>query len=390
MCNCGNTITTNTICTTCVPTDCACPIKDLSTDCIQYTGDDLPCTEITQGTILTEVFSQIDTYLCDLSEQLANSFSLISIGTGTRVFRGVDGIGRKEIRSLVPINGIITIGLSTNDKEIQIGIDSGILKSFIQANQITYSASNVGTGAGVYKQAIRTGDNVNLSFKRIRSSQSAISIVEGTDDINITIDGSETKVQAGASISVAGIGTVVSPYVITNTAPDQTVVLTSGTGISVTGTYPSFTITNTAPNIPVSITGGGSTTVTGSYPNFTVSSTVYTAGDGLTLTGSVFGVDNLQKVITGNYTLVDADDNYEILVNNGATAITITVPSGLKARISVGFIQQGTADVTFVGSSATINSPLSMLKIRGQHYNAYITQVANSNVYQLVGNLKLT
>jgi hypothetical protein len=195
---------------------------------------------------MTEVIGQLDTYLCDLSEQLANSFSLVSIGTGTRVFRGVDGIGRKEIRTIVPINGIITIGLSTNDKEIQIGIDSVILKSFIQANQITYSASNVGTGAGVYKQAIRTGDNVNLSFKKIRSSQSAISIVEGTDDINITIDGSETKVQAGASILVAGIGTVASPYVITNTAPDQTLVLTAGAGVSITGTYPNFTITNTS------------------------------------------------------------------------------------------------------------------------------------------------
>ena len=36
--------------------------------------------------------------------------------------------------------------------------------------------------------------------------------------------------------------------VITNSAPDQTVAFTNGTGISVTGTYPNFTITNTSPS----------------------------------------------------------------------------------------------------------------------------------------------
>lgn len=393
MCNCGRT--TNTICTSgCQTTDCACPIKDLSTDCVLYTGNDLPCTEIKTGTLLTEVFGQLDTYLCDLAEQLANAFSLISVGEGTRVYKGVDGIGRKEIRSLTPINSIITIGLSTNNREIEFGLDEVILKDFIQDNQITYSASNVGTGAGVYKEAIRTGDNVNLSFKKVKSQDGTVIITEGTDDINLAVDGSETKVTAGTAISVSGIGTIASPYVVTNTAPDQTVTITAGTGISISGTYPTFSVTNTAPDQVVSITGGGATSVSGSYPNFTVSSTdtntTYSAGMGLGLVGTTFETVNLQKIITGSsYTITDADDNYEIIVNNGATALTITVPASLKANIAVGFIQQGTADVTFVESGTTINSPLTMKKLRGQHYNAYITQVGNSNIYQLVGNLKL-
>lgn len=393
MCSCGKTITTNTICTTCAPTDCACPIKDFSTDCIQYTGEDLPCTEIKKGTLMTELIGQLDTYLCDLSDQLANSFSLVTVGAGTRVYKGVDGIGRKEIRSISSIDTILTIGISTDDKEIQIGLDDTGLKSFVQGNQITYSATNVGTGAGVYKQSVRTGDNINLSFKKIRSSQSAISIVEGTDDINITIDGSETKLTAGTAISISGTGTTTTPYIITNDLPDRVVSIANGTAISVTGTYPNFTVTNTLPDRVVSIAGQGATTVTGTYPNFTVSSTdtstSYSAGAGLSLSGTTFSIANLQKPIAGSYTITDADDNYEIIIANGATAATITIPAGLKAKISVGFIQQGTADVTFVGPAVTINSPLSMKKIKGQNYNAYITQVEGSNVYQLVGNLKL-
>ena len=187
MCNCGNTITTSSVCSSCVQNDCACPIKDLSTDCIQYTGDDLPCTEILGGTLMTEAFSQLDTYLCDLSTQLANSFSLISVGAGTRVYKGVDGIGRKEIRSITPTNTILTVGLSTDNKEVEIGIDTTVLGQFVQANQITYSMSNVGTGANVYKSSTQAGNNVTFNLRDIKSTDSRVTVTEGPTDIDITL-----------------------------------------------------------------------------------------------------------------------------------------------------------------------------------------------------------
>lgn len=60
---------------------------------------------------------------------------------------------------------------------------------------------------------------------------------------------------AGTGINVSGSPVTSSGSItITNTAPDQTVVLNNGAGISVTGTYPNFTITNTA--------GSGTGTVT--------------------------------------------------------------------------------------------------------------------------------
>lgn len=103
-----------------------------------------------------------------------------------------------------------------------------------------------------------------------------------------------------------------------------------------------------------------------------------------------FAIDNLQKTITSSYTVTSADNNYTIIINNNTTAITITIPSGLSDKINIGFIQQGSADVTFVaGANVTINSPASMLKIKGQNYWAYLEQVTNSNIYQLVGSLKL-
>jgi len=84
------------------------------------------------------------------------------------------------------------------------------------------------------------------------------------------------EISAGTGIGISGSG------VISNSAPDQTVSLTGGTGISTSGTYPNFTITNDSPDQTVSLTGAGATSISGTYPNFTITSvnTTYSVGDG--------------------------------------------------------------------------------------------------------------
>jgi hypothetical protein len=53
----------------------------------------------------------------------------------------------------------------------------------------------------------------------------------------------------------------------------QEVQLTEGTGIDITGTYPSFTIANTLPDQTVVLTEGAGIDITGTYPNFTIAAT---------------------------------------------------------------------------------------------------------------------
>lgn len=65
MCNKCNSSTT-----ICSPTtSCSCPVKDLSTDCVQYTGNDLAYSGIKKGTILTEFLQQLDNFVKNTIEQ---------------------------------------------------------------------------------------------------------------------------------------------------------------------------------------------------------------------------------------------------------------------------------------------------------------------------------
>jgi hypothetical protein len=141
-----------------------------------------------------------------------------------------------------------------------------------------------------------------------------------------------TDVRARASNSAGtGISYDSITGVITNAAPDQTVVLTDGTAIDVTGTYPNFTINNTAPDQVVALTGAGTTTISGTYPNFTVTSNdafvgtvtsvAATAGTGISITGSPITTSGTLNITN------TAPDQVVSLTGAGTTSISGTYPN---------------------------------------------------------------
>lgn len=164
--------------------------------------------------------------------------------------------------------------------------------------------------------------------------------------------GGSLQIVEGTGVGLATTGTSLNGVLtVTNTAPDQTVSITNGGGITPTGTYPNFTLTaadvsatnelqtvantsdatshtttlsntggsvklvegtgigltttgtssdgivtvvNTSPDQVVSITGAGTASVTGTYPNFTVTGT----GVSNTLTNGNILVGNASNVAT--------------------------------------------------------------------------------------------
>ena len=126
----------------------------------------------------------------------------------------------------------------------------------------------------------------------------------------------------GTGIDITGTNPITTSgtVTITNTAPDLTVVLNDGIGISVTGTYPNFTITNTSPSSGGTVTSVDTGTgLTGG--NITTSGTI-------SLNSKLSPADNL----TGNSLKY-------LRVNSGETAVEY-------ADVSGGGILHGTASGT--------------------------------------------
>ena len=100
-------------------------------------------------------------------------------------------------------------------------------------------------------------------------------------------------------------------------------------------------------------------------------------------------LQNLQKVITTSTVILDIDNNNTIFINNGATPITITIDSSITLpNFCVGFIQEGTGDVTFVGTGVSLTNPVG-LKSKGQGYATFIERKLNTTSFFLLGNTKI-
>ena len=95
-------------------------------------------------------------------------------------------------------------------------------------------------------------------------------------------------------------------------------------------------------------------------------------------------IPNLQKVITATYVLTDADNGYTIFINNNSTPVSISLGTITIANFCVGFIQEGSADVTFSG----VTNPIG-LKSKGQGYQTFIERKLSTSTYYLLGNTKV-
>ena len=138
---------------------------------------------------------------------------------------------------------------------------------------------------------------------------------------------------AGTSIS-STYDDVNNTLTIANTAPDQTVALTAGTGMTTSGTYPNFTVTNSAPDQTVSLTGGANVTVTGTYPSFTIAAasdtdTTYTLSSEtsgsdaiIRLTGSDASTDDVTLAAGSNITITETGDTIT-LASEGTDQVRI-------------------------------------------------------------------
>lgn len=146
-----------------------------------------------------------------------------------------------------------------------------------------YLSSSVSGSTITFFQSGSDGNVISSSHDLADSDAQTLNIVG--DQLTIS-NGNTVTVPTGSDTTYTeGTGIDITNEVITNTAPDQEVILTQGGATTITGTYPNFTISST------------DTTYTNlsEFTNdvgFITSSegTLYTAGTGLTLSGSEFSL----------------------------------------------------------------------------------------------------
>jgi hypothetical protein len=202
-----------------------------------------------------------------------------------------------------PTQGVVEVKIQ-NGYELHelhdVSITSVAPNNILRYNSSTKLWENV---AGT-TSSISEGSNLYYTDARVRLALSAgtgITYDNSTGKITNSSPDQTVVLTAGTGISTTGtypnftINSTITQYtdsdarkslssgtgisydnttgVITNSSPDQTVKLTGGTGISTSGTYPNFTITNSAPDQTVTLTSGTGISTSGTYPSFTITNT---------------------------------------------------------------------------------------------------------------------
>ena len=219
-----------------------------------------------------------------------------------------------------------------------------------------------GTPGDTFDQTLNTTDavefagliNNGLTFPTADGTAGQVIETDGAGVLSFASIGGVSSLTAGTGIS---LDVTTGDITVTNSEPDQTVTLTNGTGITITGTYPSFTIdcditqytytdarlslsagtgisydnatgiiTNDDPDQTVTLTDGTGITITGTYPSFTIDCdiTQYTDTDArLALSaGTGISYDDTTGIITN-----DEPDQTVTLTNGTDITITGTYPS---------------------------------------------------------------
>jgi hypothetical protein len=172
----------------------------------------------------------------------------------------------------------------------------------------------------------------------------------------------------------------------------------AGTGISISAATGAVTITNTGVQTFNGLTGAVTGVTVGGANTFTALNTFnagISAAGGVTFAGTVSSDTGYRisssafNTQTGTtYTFIAAD-NGDIVMFNNASAITVTVPTGLPVGFNCTAIQLGAGQVGFTAASGvTLNSYSSATKIAGQHGAASVISYT-TNIYNLSGTLTI-
>lgn len=248
-------------------------VSSISTDgTLSSDSDMLIVTEKAVKTYVdgTQTLIKAKTYVTNTNETatLPNSQPLSLLSTGIVAVTTATGI-----LSSVTLTG------TANEIDVSGGNGAGT-PTFSLPNTLiapgTFQATtsiNIG-GAGATVTSISTDGTLAANSDALLSTQKAIkTYVDAQGGASVTLTnagvavGTQSAVNDGTGPSLAikgfvgGTGITTSSngtdVAITNTAPDQTVIITNSNGLTVGGTYPNFTIGITA---PISIANGGTNT----------------------------------------------------------------------------------------------------------------------------------
>jgi hypothetical protein len=241
----------------------------------------------------------------------------------------------------------------------------------------TTGSNNVGIGVVAGANTTSGGYNISIGKQALQQNTTGSSnVAVGSGSIDQMTTGSNNAVLGGFA----------GRYYGTGMGSNYTTTLNSSILIG----YDTRPLANNGSNeivIGTSAIGNGSNTIqlgNTSVTDVKTSGTITAAGLAVTgnvtsTTGSISGFDAALNNQTGTtYTLTSADNGKVVTLNN-ASAITLTINTGLGDGFNCLIVQKGVGQITIAGTATRINRQ-SHTKTAGQYAVVSIVNIGSDNV----------
>lgn len=206
------------------------------------------------------------------------------------------------------------------------------------------TVTNVSTGYGMLGGPITTTGTVRVDSNNIATKALLKKKIDSIAALNGGGTVTSIGLEAGAGMSVTPVSSITSSgvFTVTNTAPDQVVTLNPGTGISIAGSYPTYTVTNSSPS-----SGGTVTSITATSP---------LTGGVITNTGSIgLGMAGT----AGTYGGVAAIPTFTTDVYGRVTNVTTVTPTASLPPLTNGYVWIGNSSNLATGTPMSGDGTMS-------------------------------
>ena len=323
----------------------------------------------------------------------ANSADIVDLGLvveyATTVSTITKTVSNKALTSNVAtITTSATHGFAVGDYVVVSGVDATFNGTFLVASVPTTTTFTYAKTASNVTSAAASGSAVVSSKRRFGgmvrdASDGVIKLFEdATTKPASTVDFAEAGLVYGdarmgaltvSSLTLGDVSNTEFGYLDGVSSSIQTQLNAKAPLAS-----PTFTGTVT---VPATITAPSSVVLT--LP--TTSGTLATTAD-LTSYAPLLQTTTTPTFASNAYTLLSTDKDKVVLLSNGSTAGTVTIPTGTYSTGTVlTLVQTGSGQIT-LASSGTLNSFQSQVKFAGQFASVQVIVTA-TNTFLLVGNL---
>ena len=294
-----------------------------------------------------------------------------------------------------------------------VTVDGTFYGETVKVGDVLIAETDLAAGTGALTDWTTVQSNIDLATAG--TDATAVRGLAGFDTDNFTVANGFVNLKVGDIIPsnivqsiVAGTGIAVDNTdpknpIVTNDAPDQTVVITGSGGATITGTYPSFNIdttdatgvdsvvagtsisidntdpanpivNNTDPDQTVVLNQGNNITITGTYPSFTIAAADAPAQLVTSVNTQVGAVvldtDDITEGTTNLY------DKTVVITGSGGATITGTYPNFNVATTDNEGVTSITAGTGLTGGTITTTGTIALANTAvtaGAYTNANIT-----------------